>query len=329
MKVLTAYRRYTDQGETQGSFHRWNTFEHAYKDDENYERIELHYGSKPGCIKNSEELNKALLNTEFDIAIVNEEKNLFVNLDTAKKLGKKLFIVHGDCTSIMSNDLTVNFRLSVKQSRPLINHPVPLIEFAQYCNILVADYGYGELLPNFYAMTFPLDPDLYFYDKSLNKDIEVSHNGNMFIGERHNFADIFKKANLNIVYTRTPRDGEIHSEQDYSSFYKRSKISLCFNQSIFGPQWRQRKSRIYEIVSCGSLLLMTHPEVLKHKNGSWFTEGVHFESINKENCVDKIRYYLSNDDARNNMIESAHQEYLKLCGPKVWWDRIISLASSR
>lgn len=328
MKVLTAYRLYNPNNVLSGSYYRWSTFENAFKDDPNYSRIKVHYGTHPGCINTSRELNKILLEEDFDIAIVLEEGAMKVDFDTAKKLGKKLFLLNIDSETCVADDLYTNFRMSIKRPRSLINQPIPLIEYAQYCNILIADYGYGTILPNFHAIHCPLDSDIYFWDKSIEQTIDVSHNGNMFIGERHKFADIFKKANLDVVYTRNPRQGEIYTEEDYAMFYKKSKISLCFNESIFGPKWKQRKGRIYEAAACGSFLLMTHPEVLKFRSNTWFTEGEHFDTIDESNCVDKIKYYLANDDKRNQMAESLNQEYIKRYSPKVWWERIFDIAKS-
>lgn len=327
MRVLTAYRGYDKTGNMQGQYFRWNTFEKVFENNSDYLRIEVPFEYGPNCIQNSKELNDKLLNTEYDLAIVNEEKNFTVSLDVAKKLGKKLFLVVADTEISIANDLNINFRVAIKRPRNLVGHSAPLIEYAQYCNVLVADYGYGEIYPNFYSINFPLDPDIYFYDQTIEKNLNLSHNGNMFIPERHLFADIFKKANLDVFYSRSVRDDQIHNEIDYAYNYKRSKISLCFNQSIFGPQWRQRKSRIYEIASCGSLLMMTHPEVLKHKNGTWFTEDEHFISIDKNNCVDKIKYYLENHDKRIKITGELYDQYVKLYSPKVWWNNLFSLVN--
>ena len=79
---------------------------------------------------------------------------------------------------------------------------------------------------------------------------------------------------------------------DYANIFKRSKIVLVFSESVFGPNMKQRKGKLYEAAACGSFILMTHPEVLKSHKGAWFEEKTHFDTINENNCVEKIKYYL-------------------------------------
>lgn len=330
MKVLMIYNLYYENDKNSISHQDKirSSFETAFGDDENYTYETIHFGTGPGFVKDAKEMNEALLSKDFDIALVSEELDFIVYLDTAKKLGKKLFLFHWDTFVAQSSDLYINFRICMKKPRIWgeFKQPVSVQEFAQYCNVLIADYGYGEVFPNMYCVNTPIDTRYYNTDGVIERDIDVGHNGMFYIPERNRYAEIFQKANLPVVYTGSSNKriypAQVLPLNDFAEIYKRSKISLCFTESVFGPLNRQRKGRIYEVAACGSFLLLTHPEVLKSNKGAWFKEGEHFDSINEANCVDKIRYYLNNPEKRIAMAQAMHEEFLKTCSPRVWWENI-------
>ena len=314
-------------------------FNNAFKDDPNYSFVHYWYRQEPDApihplIKSAKEMNEILLREEFDIAIVTEEHHYIVFLDTAKKLGKKLFIKQWDTPCAISSNLYVNFRTAIKQPRKwgLLDQPVPVAEFAQYCNFLVTDYGFGEVYPNIYAVMGPMNLDWYYYDENITRDIEVSFCGTMYIPERFKYFEIFKKANLNIpIYGGL--HGHKHSQNltapDYANIFQRTKITLGFTESVFGPNWRTRKDKMYVSAACGSLALLTHPETLKHRNGNWFEEGVHFDSINESNAVDKIIYYMENQDIARSMALAANNHFKENYNPKKWWAEVFSRVNDK
>lgn len=337
MKVLMIYNLYYENDKNSISHQDKirSSFETAFGDDENYTYETVHFGDGPGFVKNAKEMNEVLLTKDFDVALVSEELDFIVYLETAKKLGKKLFLFHWDTFLALSSDLYVNFRITMKKPRIWgeFKQPVSIQEFSQYCNILVADYGYGEVFPNMYCVPTPIDTRYYNTDGVTERDIDVGHNGMFYIQERSRYAEIFQKANLPVVYTGSSNKrifpAQVLPLGDFAEIYKRSKISLCFTESIFGPLNRQRKGRIFEVAACGSFLLLTHPEVLKSNKGSWFTLGEHFDYIDESNCVDKIRYYLNNPEKRIAMANAMHEHFMKTCAPRIWWENIFTWSKDK
>ena len=142
MKVLLIYSLYYENNK-QVIDHKdklRTSFETTFRNDENHTCEVLYLGNEPDNIKNSDELNKTLLSKDFDLVIVSEEGKYTVQLETAKKLGKKLFLLHWDTWLAMSPDIHVNFKIAMKASRNWggMAQPHSLVEFAQYCNILSA-----------------------------------------------------------------------------------------------------------------------------------------------------------------------------------------------
>ena len=182
MKALIIYRYYNPyKPHINGAEYRWSSFECAFKDDPNFTCEKLYLGDEPGFIKTAKQLNEALLTKEFDIAMVAEEFQYIVYLETAKKLGKKLFICGWDTPVATSTNCYVNFKISLKKSRVwgCLNQPVPVVDFVKYCNYLICDYGYGELYPNVYSICPPLDTNIFKVDESIEKDIDVVFCGSM------------------------------------------------------------------------------------------------------------------------------------------------------
>ena len=337
MKVLMIYSLYYENNK-QVVDHKDKiraSFETTFENDDNYECEVLHLGNEPNNIKNSDELNNALLSKDFDLAIVSEEGKYTVRLETAKKLGKKLFLMHWDTWIAMSPDIHVNFKIAMKAARGWggMVQPHSLIQFAEYCNILVIDYGFGEMFPNIYCIPSFIDLKDFHPDENVNRDFDVSHNGMMYIPERARYAEIFHKSNVNITYTGSMNKNifpaQLLSVKDFAEIFRRSKISLCFTESIFGAQNKQRKTRIYEIAASGSFMLMSHGEVLDNYKYSWFKKGVHFDAINESNCIEKIEYYLKNSEKRNEMANAFYEHYINNYSPKILWNNIFTYVKDK
>ena len=122
---------------------------------------------------------------------------------------------------------------------------------------------------------------------------------------------------------------EYVSDEEYAEIFRKTKISLCFTDSIFGAKWKQRKGRVSESAACQSFMLMTNPEIFTYKTGKWFEEGVHFDSINEQNCVDKIKYYLDNPEKRESMAKQFHERWLELCSPSAYWNQLFKWSKDK
>ena len=92
MKVLLIYVLYyeNDKNSIDHKDSLRRTFLNAFGDNSDFSLEVMNLGNEPGNIKNGKELNEYLQRNEFDIAVVSEERDWVVSLETAKKLGKKL-----------------------------------------------------------------------------------------------------------------------------------------------------------------------------------------------------------------------------------------------
>jgi hypothetical protein len=314
------------------------SFLNAFKDIPDFSIKAMHLGDGPNDIKSGKELNEILQREDFDIALVGEEKDWVVTQETIKKLGKKLFLFHFDGWLNVSSDLNTNFRITYKKPRvwSALNQPLSIQQLAEHCNILVTDYGYGELYPNVYGIMPPQDTEYLKVDESVERNVDVSHIGMMYTQERIKYAQIFNHAKLNILYTggvnRRIFPAKNLSKNEFARAFQSSKITLSLNGSVFSnsifPNYAQRKGKIVQAGHCKTFCLSTYPEVFKHKNGNWFVEGVHYDSINENNCVDKIRYYLQNPHKAEEMANNLYDEVIKNHSAKRFWEKIFEYSKA-
>lgn len=337
MKVLFVYKPYyqhdpkseANQEKVRGSFYA------AFgENNPDYQFDVIHFGKYPGLIQTPKAMNEEILKRDFDICIVSEELDFAVEMDVIKKLNKRLFLCNWDLSNATTSDMHTNFRLMIKKPRIWGEHkfPIPILEAAQYCKFLIGDYGYDEILPNLYAICQPVDTRVYNLDNvsEETRDIDVGFNGMFYIPERIKYYNIFQKANLPVTYTgscnKNIYPAQVLSTKDYAQIFKRTKISLNFTEAIFGPVNKTRKGRITEIAACGSFMLTTHPECVKWKDKYWFKVGEHFDWMDENNCVDKIRFYLNNPEKRIEMANSMYNHFLENYSPVKWWENIFRWA---
>ena len=331
MKVLLVYNPWNPRKPKESSYvmKLKGSFDAAFGETAEHTCEVLHFGLEPDLIRDNDVLNAEILKRDFDICVVAEELHFHIKLDTAKKLGKKLFLCLWDCWISIASVASVNFGLAYKNPRIWGEHyqPNSMKELAEHCNILLYDYGYGEMFPNVYSVFNSLDTRIFYPGNPEEKNINVGHNGTIYIEERFRYAQFFANKNVNVNYSGSKLINgrvvnEYVSDAEYAEIFRKTKISLCFTDSIFGPKWKQRKGRISELAACQSFMLMTNPEIFTFKTGKWFEEGVHFDSINEQNCVDKIKYYLDNSEKRESMAKQFHERWLELCSPSVYWNQL-------
>ena len=83
-----------------------------------YQNTDVTYEVRHICeedIWSPEKLKKVLLETEFDIALVSPLKNMVVDIETAQKLGKKLFVMVWDTHCISTKIRYINMRILQQQ----------------------------------------------------------------------------------------------------------------------------------------------------------------------------------------------------------------------
>ena len=339
MKVLFVYKPYFENDFDSGSMQEKirGSFHCAFgENNPNYEFDVIHFGLAPGLISTPKEMNEEIIRRDFDVCIVSEELHFSVEMNVIKRLGKKLFLCCWDNFIATDPDMHINFLTMMKMPRIWGEHkwPIPLAEASQYCNVLAADYGKGEIFPNVYGIGNALDTRIYNTNNTSekNRNINVGFNGTFYTAERDRYFEIFRKTDIPIEFTgscnKTIFPAQVLSDENYADIYKRTKISLQFTESIFGPNNKQRKGRPFEIAACGSFMLSTYPEAYKFGNSEWFTEGVHYDSIDESNCIDKIEYYLANPSKRIAMADAMHKHFLDHYSPLQWWKDIFKWAGA-
>ncbi len=68
-----------------------------------YEIETVYIGPEPGEIQTTQELSQVLLTRDYDIAVVSELEDCVMDIEVAKKIGKKLFLFNWDCNVNISS----------------------------------------------------------------------------------------------------------------------------------------------------------------------------------------------------------------------------------
>ena len=58
-------------------------------------------------------------------------------------------------------------------------------------------------------------------------------------------------------------------------------------------------------------------------------DGEHFISFTQFDVLDKIKYYLENDDERNKIANNIRKQHLEKFTSKQWWENIYKLAKNK
>jgi hypothetical protein len=304
------------------AYYYWvKSFNNAFKDSSEHELI-VRYISQSD-IWSPTHLTQVLLETDYDIAIVSPLWHVHVQLDAAKKIGKKLFIVIWDSHSpIITSNRDTNFRIFLN-SKPVCGHTFvhTCNEYAQHCNVLIVDYGCGEIASNIYEVPSMQDSTLFYPITEEEKKQELLFFGQLSTHERKYFINNLKKTNLPL--SNFTGNGTMNWE-NFAKTVRETKMYLVFNETY--TRLGHRKGKIYEAAACGILPLATHPDVYSYKDKKCFIEGKHFVSINKSNYIDVIKYYLDNPEKRIEISKEAHSHYMEHFSEKPFWYNIFKYA---
>jgi len=184
---------------------------------------------------------------------------------------------------------------------------------------LHVSWGFEQAEPiieNHVWLAVPQDPSLYNYQK--NKQFEA-----MFVGSldgythRRPFIEYAKSVGCKLGVTGGQREMKL-SPEDYATVIKASKISVNFSESAIKGQ-HQIKGRVIEALSCGSMLL----EYKNDRTSTLLKPGVHYaEFSSKEDLVEKVNYYLENDEEREKIAAAGHAYYNSHFSPVRFWGTI-------
>ncbi len=284
--------------------------------------------SSDGDVHDAEQLNNILLNKKFDIAIVSAHRDVIVEMSTAQKLGKKLFLIYWDThLSAISSSLVVNFRMFAKTLHNAhVKNKYTLMQYSEYCNCIVTDYGCGKEFPNIYGVTTP-QIDSIMKPLDVEKIYDVSFIGSPYTHERQIFFRHLENSGIKVHLFGGRGDNDNYlSVSDYATKINQTKINLNLNHSDIQPH---RKGRAYEIAACGGFMLATHPEVYRSKNGIQFRDEEDFISVTLDNVVQKVHHYVNNENERQIISNNLREKYLSKFTAKHWWENIFDMVNDK
>lgn len=194
--------------------------------------------------------------------------------------------------------------------------------YAQVCDVVVTTDYFGKIMyeqlniPSIYYLS-SYSKELY-RPKEMKKDIDVSFVGGLDKADRREYIEYLKQNSIDIeVYGPGSKNGYV-SFEEMIDIFNRSKINLNFTKIGFSKQIheanpmiarvRQNKGRPVEIGLCRSFCFTESSPALKHifdiKN-----ELDTFE--NKEEMLQKIQYYLSNEKEREEKAQNIYKKCLE------------------
>ena len=163
----------------------------------------------------------------------------------------------------------------------------------------------------------PQDETLYYPIDDDDKEISVSFLGSPRYAERQRYLTHLITNNIEIYIGGGQREEGL-SAGKYADLMRNSKISLNFPE---GPEGNdQCKGRVWEILATKSLLLERKNSAVEN----FLKPGVHYvEFENETDLVEKIKYYLENEEERRYIAEKGHKIYKKKFNATVFWNEIM------
>ena len=165
-------------------------------------------------------------------------------------------------------------------------------------------------------MFVPQDSRIY-HDAELPRGISLCFVGDTTRGKkRMKMLKHVINANIEKCHIQHTEQHEFNrlSPQDYAKIFQTSKIGL----NVCGGQM---KSRAYEIMHCGAALLSDSHEILD-KLFVPMVDYIRYD--NRQDMIEKIMYFLNNEDELLKITKCGHSKVLKTCNSTIFWQTIIN-----
>jgi hypothetical protein len=159
-------------------------------------------------------------------------------------------------------------------------------------------------------------------ERDMVRDIDV-----VFFGQISSYRDVrrpyieflnetFKGSNVNWYCSTSDRGDEWCSHEEHMRTMSRAKIGISFSMSAGRPQF---KGRVLDTMFTGGLLL----DQRNKQTEGYFTEGEDYAAFSsREELLEKIKYYLANEDERKKIAASGNRKAKKLVNGNVFWGSI-------
>src|SRR3989339_442562 len=195
-----------------------------------------------------------------------------------------------------------------------------------YCQVADAVITTDDIF-NYYAYKRLEIPVILYYSShsskknhpiDIKKDIDVSFIGNCKKNDRMEYIDYLKNNGINIKTFGEDSEGGVLEWSKLGEIFSRTKINLNFTK-IDNLNWinkdepllnrvRQNKGRPIEIALTKSFCLSEYAPSLEYTFESE-KEIIFFHD--KEQLLEKVKYYLSNEEKRNSIAENAYKRAME------------------
>lgn len=163
----------------------------------------------------------------------------------------------------------------------------------------------------FHALPRCVDKDC-FMDYGLSKKYDVITLGSMcnFYPLRRHINNCLTKnaSELSIVYKNYPHCGTNFKHSDFV----RDKYAMGINESKMlvscGGRYHLAFNKIFEAMGCNTLYVGEKPYGEKELH---LEDGYNYVAVDGNNFIDRIKYYLSNEDKAKEIVKNANDTFLK------------------
>ena len=190
------------------------------------------------------------------------------------------------------------------------------LESKGYADLHVC-WGSEKIIPTSYGekmlwLWAPQDKNLY--KPTEDQDIPVSFIGSTRHQERQVYLNQLVSSGTQILIKGGQREQGL-TPSEYSSYIRRSKISINFPGSDVGDQC---KGRVWEILASRSMML----ERKNDSTSKMLTPGEDYvEYENVEDLKNKINYYLNNPEERDKIASRGHETYKEKYTATHFWKK--------
>ena len=163
----------------------------------------------------------------------------------------------------------------------------------------------------------PQDETMYYPADEDEKTIDVSFLGSPRYFERQRYLTHLLTNGVQVHIGGGQREEGLPAAK-YAELMRQSKISLNFPE---GPEGNdQCKGRVWEVLATKSLLLERKNNAIEN----FLTAGEHYvEFENEQDLVEKIKYYLDNEEERCYIANNGHSVYKEKYNAIVFWNTIM------
>lgn len=196
--------------------------------------------------------------------------------------------------------------------------------YAQLADLVIlpdclARYKYEQLNINAMTTFAMYDRNFYIKNDSINKSIDVSFVGNLKQPIRKKYIDYLRMHSISVETYGVGSDNGFVSYEEMINVFNKSKINLNFtaisdseNYVIRPPsinkRIKQSKGRPIEIALSGGFILSEYVPGMDEM----FLPGQEMDVFNsKEELLEKIKYYLSNENKRTEIASNGYEKAFK------------------